>query len=99
MVENRTTANAVVHGMEEVSILSIVLEMPGNGGFECQASTLEKQKFDGNHVLFCFQCLLFVLGCKDSEDLSLNGHHVESLAELTINKFSAVSMGDKKTYL
>ena len=58
---------------------------------------LKNKKFDGNYVLFCFQCLLFVLGCKDSEDLSLTGHHLESLAELAINKFAAVSMGDKKT--
>ena len=33
-----------------------------------------------------------MLGCKDSEDLSLTGRHLESLAELAINKFSAVSI-------
>ena len=55
----------------------------------CSGSTLFAQTCLSKNYLF--QCLLFVLGCKDSEELSLTGHHLESLAELAINKFSAVS--------
>ena len=38
-----------------------------------------------------FQCLLLALGYRDITEMSLNGHDMESIAELAINKFSNVS--------